>query len=319
MVASVRRRAAAAVGALALTVSLLPVASSAARVGPSADRILPSASAPVRAVTATTRAWRAQAPAAVLVGRSVQRRSIVARRTGPADASYVVLVIGQMHGSEPKGRDVVREVARLAPPAGVAVWTISTMNPDGARVGKRRNARGVDLNRNFPNRWRRAYTRAIYNPGRRAASEPETRAMMTFLDRLRPDLIVSLHQAFRSVDIGNPKTRVWSVRLARALGLPAVAVPCRGPCAGTLAGWYNTGFAGYAVTVELPSRVSPSQARRFARSTLSVAAQLVPPTPPARPAPTTTPSPPPTDPPIPTPTPTETDTPPATTPAAPSP
>ncbi len=224
--------------------------------------------------TVATRIWRAESPAVVRVGISVRGRAIVARRQGPADAPYVLLVLGQMHGSEPAGRRVVEKVRALRAPGSEQVWPISTMNPDGSVAGTRRNARGVDLNRNFPHRWAPTYTSRVYYPGPYAASEPETRAMMTFLDRLRPDLVVSLHQAFNSIDLGNPKTRAWAARLAAAFGLPTRTVPCRGPCAGTLTGWYNTTYAGFAVTVELPAAVPDAAAGRYARAALSVGARI---------------------------------------------
>ena len=88
-------------------------------------------------------------------------------------------------------------------------------------VGPRQNAHGVDLNRNFPQGWRRAYTSRGYYPGPVTMSEPETRC-----DRLRPDLVVSLHQAARSIDLGNPKTRLWAYRLAQAFHLPTRTVSC---------------------------------------------------------------------------------------------
>ena len=52
--------------------------------------------------------------------------------------------------------------------------------------------------------------------------------MMAFLDQLRPDLIVSLHQHFNAVDLGPGKVRVWSLRLASA---HAAAQPGRCPAA----------------------------------------------------------------------------------------
>ncbi len=176
-----------------------------------------------------------------------------------------------MHGNEPKGRAVVSALRHLEAPRDVQVWTISTMNPDGARAHSRYNSRGVDLNRNFPNHWRRGAT--AYNAGRSAASERETRVMMRFLDRLRPDLVLSLHQAYRSIDDGNPKARGWVHRIAPVFRLPVVTVPCRGPCVGTMMGWYNATYVGFGVTVELPpSRVvTAARAERYARACLRVA------------------------------------------------
>ena len=271
MRSEVRRTTSVALG-LVVTAVLLPAVSLPAPVVETATAA--SVTTARRAATPTVLQWRAAANARVQVGSSVRGRPIVARRQGPATAPYVVLLLGQMHGSEPGGRAVVRELRKLAPPAQVQVWSIDTMNPDGARLGTRRNARKVDLNRNFPHRWRPGYTQRLYFPGPRAGSEPETRAFMAFVDLLRPDLIVSLHQAFRSVDAGIPRARTWARRLAHAFRLPLVVVPCRGPCAGTLIGWYNANYAGYAVTVELPSKVAPARARRFARATTHVAALL---------------------------------------------
>lgn len=272
----------------ALAASLTAVAVAlAALVAVGAASSSDASAATVRTATATTLAWRAQAPSALVIGRSVAGRYIVARRQGPADAPKVLLVLGQMHGSEPGGRSVVGQVRTLAPPTGVQVWTISTMNPDGSLRGTRRNARGVDLNRNFPHLWRRTYTNIVYYPGRAPLSEPESQTMVRFLDALRPDLVVSLHQAARSVDVGNPKTRLWSYRLAQAFNLPTRTVSCAGPCAGTMTSWFNTYYAGSAVTVELPRTVTPYMARYYARASLKVGAMLAPK---ATPSPSATPS-----------------------------
>ncbi len=280
------RAVTASLTALALGV-LLPVLMSLLAAGPSAS------AAVVRTASATTLAWRAAAPDSLVVGRSVTGRYIVARRQGPASAPRVLLVLGQMHGSEPAGRAVVGQVRALAPPPGVQVWTISTMNPDGSVRGTRQNARRVDLNRNFPQGWRRSYSSLVYYPGGSALSEPESQAMVRFLDQLRPDLVVSLHQAARSIDVGNAKTRLWAYRLAQAFNLPTRTVSCGGPCAGTLTGWFNAYYSGFAVTVELPRTVTPYMARYYARATLKVGAMLPVPTP--TPTPTTTsPSPTPT-------------------------
>jgi protein MpaA len=264
--------------ATALAVAALPTVTARA-----AEPAPPPTPAPhsARTVDDLARAWRAAAPATVVVGRSVLGRTIVATRQGPGTAPYVLLVLGQMHGSEPRGRDVVASVRRLAPPAQVQVWTITTMNPDGAARGRRTNARGVDLNRNFPVAWSgRTSNRTYFWPGPAPASEPEARAMMVFLDRVRPDLVVSLHQHFDAVDLSSGRIRTWSLRLAAALRLRARVVPCStGPCTGTMTQWFNHEHLGAAVTVELPLAVSSALSAFYARGILRVAAALVPPSP----------------------------------------
>ena len=109
-------------------------------------------------------------------------------------------------------------------------------------------------------------------------TEPETRAMLAFLNHLDPGLIVSFHQHFNAVDQGSGKALAWSQRLSKALALRLLVVPCNtGPCYGTMTQWFNATHRGAAVTVELPATVTTAMARRFARGTLSVVASLVAP------------------------------------------
>ena len=84
-----------------------------------------------------------------------QGRKIWALRQGNPLAPTVLLSIGQMHGSEPAGLKITKRVRKkkVAADADYQVWTIRTVNPDGSRRGNRYNARGVDLNRNYPGTW----------------------------------------------------------------------------------------------------------------------------------------------------------------------
>ena len=61
-----------------------------------------------------------------VIATSVDGAAIVARHYGAADAPVQLVVLGQMHGSEPGGRKVVRDLAGLPVPPGVGLWLIST-------------------------------------------------------------------------------------------------------------------------------------------------------------------------------------------------
>ncbi len=188
------------------------------------------------------------------IGHSVQGRAIVAERQGSGDAARVLLVSGQMHGNEWPGPMVVDRLRALRVPAGVRyqVWTVRTMNPDGASRSSRYDARGVDLNANFPAAWV-----AASRSGARPLSEPESAAMARLLGWLQPDVVVSLHGFLTAVD-----TTGGGLRAARAQEYsvlsritPAHPVPCSGPCHGNLTDWYSavSRVHGVAFTVEMPS------------------------------------------------------------------
>ncbi len=87
------------------------------------------------------------------------------------------------------------------------IWIVPVVNPDGldhywnqSIHAGRKNARGVDLNRNYPFQWGSGQTGASGgNPdgydyrGPSPASEPETRAMMRFAERQRFAVAFSYH------------------------------------------------------------------------------------------------------------------------------
>ncbi|MDQ3629254.1 MAG: hypothetical protein M3419_10675 [Actinomycetota bacterium] len=136
------------------------------------------------------------------------------------------------------------------------VWVIPTMNPDGYAADNRNNARGVDLNRNWPTNWEQTST-----SGSAPASEPETRAMRAFLKRVQPTFITSLHQPFGVIGRSDKNPR-YVRRLSAELDLPIARVQvgdCEGPdCppVPTLTSWYNTRQPGYCVTGEFRERPS---------------------------------------------------------------
>ena len=190
-------------------------------------------------------------------------------RTGRADAARTVLVVGDIHGNERAGRAVVRQVRRMSPPDGVRVFSVASANPDGEQASTRQNARGVDLNRNWPHRWRgggRPFD--TYFPGPHAASEPETRAMRRLIRRVRPDVTLWYHQHLSLVTL-LPRADNAIVRAyGRRVGLPARRLP---HYRGTATSWQNRRFPrSTAFVVELGAgTLSKAAARRHARAALA--------------------------------------------------
>lgn len=187
------------------------------------------------------------------IGESVQGRPIRAWHLGEAGERKVVL-IATMHGNEPAARRILTSLRDGPEIHGINLWVVPVYNPDGLAHHTRKNARGVDLNRNFPYRW--VDLDGNYESGRRAASEPETRAMMRFLRDFKPAEVLSFHQPLNAVDV-NVERPKFAHRVARTLDLPTSDLDCGGVCHGTMTGWYNHRFRGFALTAEYgqhPSR-----------------------------------------------------------------
>jgi beta-N-acetylhexosaminidase len=214
-------------------------------------------------------------PPRIAGGRSVRGTPIVAVREGDPDAPVRLLVTGSIHGEEPGGLAVIRQLRRMTPPSGVQVWTVRTVNPDGLARGIRQNAHGVDLNRNFPTRWRgggRPFDG--YYPGPKPESEPETRALMRIVRRIRPDISIHYHQPLDLVYDTDSVDRSILRAYARRSGLPARRRP---RLDGTATDWQNTTFTGTsAFVVEFPAgAVTAAQARRNARAVMHAGADAV--------------------------------------------
>jgi N-acetylmuramoyl-L-alanine amidase len=217
------------------------------------------------------------APAAaqgeVTIGQSAQGRPIRAVRIGSPRARVKVLVVGTVHGNEPAGTAVVDRLRGVRPPRGTALWLIEDANPDGSAAGTRHNSAGVDLNRNFPYRWR--HQDGVYESGPWPASEPETQVIQRFVERHRPRITLWYHQALRMVvkSTGDAKLERLYSRLS---GLPRKRLP---RYHGTAVSWQNTTFGGdTAFVVELPGGPLPAAGvRRHARATLALAGAVAPP------------------------------------------
>jgi murein DD-endopeptidase MepM/ murein hydrolase activator NlpD len=188
------------------------------------------------------------------------------------------VLVGDIHGATEANTHVLaqqllahfEEHAREVP-AGISLWIIPTMNPDGLAGGHRWNANDVDLNRNADtdldgcagNDWSPDTVGygGVY-PGAGGSypfSEPESRAVRDFLDDA--SIAVFYHSAAAAIFVDSCQRHAGTARLAEALasgsGYPVskegwTAYPITGDFGDYLAG---EGVA--AVTVELSNHNDP--------------------------------------------------------------
>ena len=155
-----------------------------------------------------------------------------------------ILVVGCIHGNECAGSVVATRLlhARLSRRGSIIV--VQDLNPDGHAAKRRGNARGVDLNRNFPGTWR-----GIATGGPAPASEVETRLAMRLILRLRPDVTIWFHQPQALVRAWGPSVPI-ARRFARLAGMRFARLP-RPPGAATA--WQAGAMpASRSFVVELP-------------------------------------------------------------------
>ena len=89
---------------------------------------------------------------------------------------------------------------------------ILAVNPDGCQLGLRANARGIDLNRNFPAaNWRAGETVYRWNSsaeerdvvlltGDTPGSEPETQALCQLIHKIHPAWVVTFHDPLACIE-----------------------------------------------------------------------------------------------------------------------
>ncbi len=142
-----------------------------------------------------------------------------------------LLIFAAIHGEEPETTYALSRALRQlnSPPAHCAI--VLAANPDGLMRGTRGNARGVDLNRNFPSRdWQpKPVTHrstledpsdVLLSPGAHAASEPEVQALLALITEIKPRAVIALHAPLACIDDANDSA--LGRQLAQRTGMPLV-------------------------------------------------------------------------------------------------
>ena len=146
------------------------------------------------------------------IGRSVEGRPIHLLSVG--SGARRVLLWSQMHGDEPSATPALLDLADylLTESAGgtvldeLTLLMVPMLNPDGAERGVRRNAQGIDVNRDALN-----------------LATPEGRILKAVRDRYQPILGFNLHDQDRRTTIGDTR-RLATIALLAVAGDPAGTV-----------------------------------------------------------------------------------------------
>lgn len=201
---------------------------------------------------------------AKVIGHSAGGQPIELRQVGDPKWSGELLVFGCIHGDECAAAGLGLVSASLGagcPDPDSDAYIVPSIDPDGQLAGSRLNARGVDLNRNFPSEWTRIGR--PWSPqysGSRPFSEPETRLAARVIRAVQPAATIWFHQ-YRGE---RPFVRAWGQSVAGGRHFAALArMPFRAMRwpAGTGPNWQNHNYRGAAFVVELPRGEAGSKMR----------------------------------------------------------
>ncbi len=139
-----------------------------------------------------------------------------------------LLLIGGFHGDEPEGEfilckmiDELKDAVFNSP---YNIYIIPCLNPSGKLKKTRANGNGIDLNRNYPTA---NFSAISINPhtgnlsAGTPASEKETLALIQWVERIRPQRILSIHSDLHVIDYDGP-ARELALQMAQDSGYPLV-------------------------------------------------------------------------------------------------
>jgi len=176
-----------------------------------------------------------------ILGRDVWVCEIPARRR----EANILLIDGGMHGSEVIGvkaaltivRRILVDYNNIRELENTTIIVIPMLNPDGVEVSKylpaqpsrmlrysRKNARGVDLNRNFNYEWEKGGTSNYDSPtfrGIKPETELEVKTLKQILENRNITFYINLHSGINAILIPaynvNPYLDLYLSKIARGM------------------------------------------------------------------------------------------------------
>ena len=132
---------------------------------------------------------------ALIFGYTTQNIPIPAYHFGHSGPK--ILILGGVHGDEVEGVQATHGLLGVFLknfPYSFQITLVPCLNVDGLHLKQRRNANGVDLNRNLPTAdWSAQFTKANYFPGTSANSESENQCLVDYIKTYQPQFILSMH------------------------------------------------------------------------------------------------------------------------------
>jgi murein peptide amidase A len=205
-----------------------------------------------------------------LYGNSLNGAPLIAYLPATWDGTHTLIIAG-IHGEEPDTTNVLSYALRSINSPYLRHAVILCANPDGMTLGTRGNARGVDLNRNFPTQnWQASPTKARWelslprdvqlSPGKATGSEPETRNLIKFIKKQAIEQIIAIHSPLGCINYDHDRKWPLVEELAKKLDLPIVK-DIGYSCPGSMDSWAKeNGFL--LVTVELEEGLSLAAIRK---------------------------------------------------------
>ncbi|MFP5973535.1 murein tripeptide amidase MpaA [Enterobacter mori] len=212
-------------------------------------------------------------PGAEQYGRSFFGASLIWFPAPEADRNSGLIIAGT-HGDENSSIVTLSCALRTLTPELRRHHVILTVNPDGCQLGLRANARGIDLNRNFPAaNWRAGETVYRWNSsaeerdvvlltGDTPGSEPETQALCQLIHKIHPAWVVSFHDPLACIE--DPHHTALGQWLSEAFALPLVtSVGYETP--GSFGSWCAD-LGLHCITAEFPPVSSDEASEKYLKA-----------------------------------------------------